>query len=121
MQCQAIGLSPLTVDLLWCRQFRSVFVTPSAERRVPRLALLAALVATLGLTGCGRKGPLDPPPSASVAEPAEAAPQRPGGTAGLNPLATPAKPASGEAFGINGEPIAPKGAKKSLFLDWFID
>jgi predicted small lipoprotein YifL len=98
-----------------------MFVIPSVERRFARPALLAALVATLGLAGCGRKGPLDPPPSASVAEPVEAAPQRPGGTAGLNPLATPAKPASGEAFGINGEPIAPKGAKKSLFLDWFID
>ncbi|MGE0566269.1 MAG: lipoprotein [Pseudolabrys sp.] len=32
-----------------------------------RAALIAALAATLGLTACGRKGPLDPPPSSSVA------------------------------------------------------
>jgi predicted small lipoprotein YifL len=32
--------------------------------RVSRLAAVAvAMVAALGLSGCGRKGPLDPPPS----------------------------------------------------------
>jgi predicted small lipoprotein YifL len=29
-----------------------------------RLALIGALAASLGLAACGRKGPLDPPPSA---------------------------------------------------------
>jgi predicted small lipoprotein YifL len=33
-----------------------------------RLALIVAFAATLGLTACGRKGPLDPPP-ASTASP----------------------------------------------------
>jgi predicted small lipoprotein YifL len=42
-----------------------------------RLALIVALAATLGLTACGRKGPLDPPPAATAA-PAGAA----SGTAG---------------------------------------
>jgi len=32
--------------------------------RANRLALLAALIAALGVSGCGRKGPLDPPPAA---------------------------------------------------------
>ena len=32
-----------------------------------RLAALAALAAALALGGCGRKGPLDPPPSAAIA------------------------------------------------------
>jgi predicted small lipoprotein YifL len=31
------------------------------------LALIGAFVAALALAGCGRKGPLDPPPAASVA------------------------------------------------------
>ena len=37
------------------------------DRSLLRLAAFAALAAALGLAGCGRKGGLDPPPSASVA------------------------------------------------------
>jgi predicted small lipoprotein YifL len=37
------------------------------NRTVLRLAALVALAAALGLGGCGRKGPLDPPPSAAIA------------------------------------------------------
>jgi predicted small lipoprotein YifL len=32
-----------------------------------RFAVTAALAASLGLAACGRKGPLDPPPGASLA------------------------------------------------------
>ncbi len=34
------------------------------DRLFFRLALIGALAAAFGLTACGRKGPLDPPPSA---------------------------------------------------------
>jgi predicted small lipoprotein YifL len=34
------------------------------DRLFFRLALIGALTASLGLAACGRKGPLDPPPSA---------------------------------------------------------
>ncbi|MGA7975501.1 MAG: lipoprotein [Pseudolabrys sp.] len=34
------------------------------DRLFFRLALIGALAAAFGLAGCGRKGPLDPPPSA---------------------------------------------------------
>jgi predicted small lipoprotein YifL len=34
-----------------------------------RLAAIAALSAAFALAGCGRKGPLDPPPSASISPP----------------------------------------------------
>jgi predicted small lipoprotein YifL len=37
------------------------------NRSALRLAAFAALAAALALGGCGRKGPLDPPPSAAVA------------------------------------------------------
>jgi predicted small lipoprotein YifL len=32
-----------------------------------RVALIGVVAASLGLAGCGRKGPLDPPPGASLA------------------------------------------------------
>jgi len=38
-----------------------------SNRSALRLAGLVALAAALALGGCGRKGPLDPPPSSSVA------------------------------------------------------
>ncbi len=37
------------------------------NRPALRLAAFAALAAALALGGCGRKGPLDPPPSAAIA------------------------------------------------------
>jgi predicted small lipoprotein YifL len=38
------------------------------DRRILSRALIAGvLVAAVGLTACGRKGPLEPPPTASVA------------------------------------------------------
>ncbi len=37
------------------------------HRTALRLAAVAALAAALALGGCGRKGPLDPPPSALAA------------------------------------------------------
>ena len=36
-------------------------------RHCERPFLIVALVAALGLAACGRKGPLDPPPGASLA------------------------------------------------------
>jgi predicted small lipoprotein YifL len=38
----------------------------SRFRFVFRLALVGAMAAALGLGACGRKGPLDPPPGASL-------------------------------------------------------
>ncbi len=81
-----------------------------------RLALIGALAAALGLTGCGRKGPLDPPPSALAAPSEQAAPAE----ASPNPLARSA-PKKLEAFGPDGRPVAPPGPKKPLPLDWLLD
>ena len=62
-----------------------------------RVAALAALLA-LGLSGCGRKGPLDPPP-ASLAGPQQSA------------IETDA----------DGRPLAPPGEKKRLPIDFLLD
>ena len=36
-----------------------------SDRPFLRIALIGALIASVGLSACGRKGPLDPPPGAS--------------------------------------------------------
>ena len=85
------------------------------DRPFLRLALIGALAASLGLAACGRKGPLDPPPSASLAGEQQA------GTPNL--LSSPvASPIGGQpkgdnmARGSNGLPLV-KGEKKTIPLD----
>ena len=78
------------------------------DRRYLRLALFAALAAALGLAACGRKGPLDPPPSASAVGEQQPA----------NPMASPlvapigSQPQSGKA----NQPVV-QGPKRHIFLD----
>jgi predicted small lipoprotein YifL len=81
------------------------------DNRFNRLAVIGALAAMLALTGCGRKGPLDPPPSASAAERAAAGDPQAGQSA-----------QSGPTMDAQGRPIAPQsGQKKKIFLDWLLD
>ena len=94
-----------------------------SEFRSPlsRLAVAAAMAALLVLAGCGRKGPLDPPPGASAA--GEPAPQS-GGL--LTPMASPigggsSKPSSDAALGPDGRPLAPKGPDRRIFLDGLLN
>ena len=75
-----------------------------------RIALVGAFAA-LALAGCGRKGPLDPPPAAAVTGD-QAAPAAPLAA----PIGTRAG-ATNEALGPNGLPLAPKGPNKHIFLD----
>ncbi len=73
------------------------------ERAFLCLSLVAALVAALGLTACGRKGPLDPPPGASLAgQPttADGEPQR-----------------DRRILGPDGKPIASGNTNKRIPLD----
>ena len=74
-----------------------------SERTFFRLALIGALAATLGLAACGRKGPLDPPPAASVAGEQTAAPtDARGGNVPIGP---------------DGKPIASGNVNKRIPLD----
>jgi len=72
------------------------------DRLSLRFALIGLLTLSLGLAACGRKGPLDPPPGASLAgsQPAPA-----GDARGTQPI------------GPDGKPLAPAGLNKSIPLD----
>lgn len=73
-------------------------------RPFTRLALIGALVASLGLAACGRKGPLDPPPGASLAGD-QAAPSGAPATATRGPV------------GPDGKPIASGNVNRRIPLD----
>ncbi len=82
-------------------------MNPICHRPLPRLvatrlALIAALIAALGLTACGRKGPLDPPPGASLAGDQT-------GPAGA--------PKYAPVLGPDSKPLAPPGPNKPIPLD----
>jgi predicted small lipoprotein YifL len=71
------------------------------------------LGAALLLSGCGRKGPLDLPPAASV-QPSEEGQSEPG-------AASARRSAPPLEYGPDGRPLAPRGPKRQLPLDWLID
>jgi predicted small lipoprotein YifL len=80
-------------------------VIQSSNRTLARMALIGALIAVLGLAGCGRKSGLDLPPSAAVSDP---------GPAG--------DPQHASAIGPDGKPVAPKtGPKTPTILDWLVE
>jgi len=87
------------------------------DRPFLRLGLIGALCAALALAACGRKGPLDPPPGASLA--GETQPNMPdlmsqkGRAAPIGAESTSDNP----GVGPDGQPLAPKGPKKGIPLD----
>ncbi len=84
-------------------------MTGQPSRLLARLAVLGVLTFALGLAACGRKGGLDPPPSAAIEPPAA------GAAAGDN------QPAPQTGFGPDGRPILAPGAKKRLPIDGLLD
>jgi predicted small lipoprotein YifL len=80
--------------------------------------LIGPLAAALALAACGRKGGLDAPPSAAVAQPAPAEP-----TLGEAPAEQPFF--SGFVRPPQPEPAPPAGApqpppKRTFLLDWLL-
>jgi predicted small lipoprotein YifL len=74
------------------------------DLRLVRIAAIGALVAALGLAGCGRKGGLDAPPGATAAE------------------TSPSRPDLEPAIGPDGRVIAPsQGPKRSTPIDWLLN
>ena len=76
----------------------------SSSGRLARIVVIGALVAALGLAGCGRKAGLDPPPGATAAE------------------TSPSRPDLEPAIGPDGKVIeTPQGPKRSTFIDWLLN
>jgi predicted small lipoprotein YifL len=73
-------------------------------------AIIVLSAAVLALAGCGRKGPLDLPPTASAD--AVAAAQA---NADHEPAAKPS--VFDPSYGADAPPAAPKGAKRPFILD----
>jgi predicted small lipoprotein YifL len=71
--------------------------------------LVAVAAVALALTGCGRKGPLDPPPNAAgpVVEQGDTGEER---AAARGNVFDP-------SYGANELPKTPKGNKRSFILD----
>jgi predicted small lipoprotein YifL len=77
------------------------------DRPFLRMALLGLAVASLGLAACGRKGPLDPPPAASVTgEPQAGA-----------PAGSPSPSISPFGNQAASTPQTPAAPNKRIFLD----
>ena len=72
---------------------------------------LLLLLLLLPLSGCGRKGALDPPPGGMILE------QRPG----LTPTTQRAGGEAPQAYDDDGRPIAPAGPKRRIPPDWLLD
>ena len=92
-----------------------IAVNSTSSSDSARWALVFLTAAALALAGCGRKGGLDLPPTASDQSRAAAAADdhdREAATKGS--LFDP-------SYGMNSDPAAPKGTKKSFILDPLLD
>jgi predicted small lipoprotein YifL len=86
----------------------------SIQQPVPsRWAVILLTAAALALAGCGRKGGLDLPPTASNPPPA-------GASATGGPAAGPAH-VFDPAYHASREQVAPPGQKKPFILDPLLD
>ena len=85
------------------------------RRPFVRLALIGVLAASFALAACGRKGPLDPPPSAL----ATGQQVEPVGEPVDEPITTNREPitTSRGPVGPDGKPIAPGMRDKRIPLD----
>jgi predicted small lipoprotein YifL len=79
-----------------------------------RMSLLGIVVTTaLGLSGCGRSGPLELPPGPATSAPGAQLTTPTPGVAGSQQEAAAAR----NGFDARGNPVAPVGEKKSFILD----
>lgn len=82
---------------------------------IQRLALIGALAAAFALAGCGRRGPLDPPPGTWITPPGAASI-----STNSQPGVTAPEPPPAET-GPGGKPQAPPGPNRRIHADWLID
>ncbi len=79
-------------------------------------ALAVALIVPLALGACGRKGPLDPPPSAATPPPPALQPQPAPSTTGLIDPLTPLGQAQQAPPPMQTTQVAPAQAERKTFL-----
>ncbi|HVX91893.1 MAG TPA: lipoprotein [Xanthobacteraceae bacterium] len=91
-------------------------MTRSSDRLPIRLAAVAMLIAACGLAACGRKGALEPPPSAQLAEPQPAAAPEARRSPADVLVGTPGARETPQQ--TTQQAAAPK---KHFFLDWLLD
>ena len=82
-------------------------------------AVLGALSLALPLAGCGRKGPLDPPPGGYAFE--QGTIRTPVSRKGSAPVTSAPANKEEPTYDEEGHPIAPAGSKKRLPGDWLLD
>jgi len=81
----------------------------------PGLVLIVVIIAALGLSGCGREGPLELPPGPGPGTPAPSAQlSSPDGTPAPG---SPQDTALKNGFDAQGNPVATPGQKRSFILD----
>src|ERR1700723_281299 len=93
---------------VWCRRFGDIAVNRISSPLSSRWTVVLRAAAALALAGCGRKGPLELPPSASP-EAVAAAQAHPDHEPAPQPSLFRPPPEPG--------PVAPKGTKKPFLLD----
>jgi predicted small lipoprotein YifL len=110
---RASGLARTDQSLYGAAAFWDFDVNRSERRNYQGWALILVSATALALSGCGRKGPLDLPPTASAQAPLAAAPGEPVAD-------QPSKP-SLFTSSSNSAPPTPKGPKRPFVLDPLLD
>jgi hypothetical protein len=87
---------------------------PRPQRSLIPIAAIGAIVSALALSGCGRKGALDPPPGGYQIE-------RGIGRTPVTSRGAERPVEKQPEYDQDGRPIAPSGARKRLPGDWLID
>ena len=87
-----------------------------SDQRWARFAAIGVLLAALGLSACGRKGPLDPPPSAAVPGQSSLQPDP------VDPT-QPGRPAPLVGVTADGKAVAPPptGRRQPFILDRLVE
>lgn len=112
-----IRLSPECANLCMVRPRNGDFVVTSKFRPAGSgWAIIVLSLSALALAGCGRKGPLDLPPTASSASTANVA-----GPTDTEIEAQRTPSVFNPTYGADAPPAAAKGKKKSFILDPLLD
>jgi predicted small lipoprotein YifL len=100
---------------VWCRRFGDIAVNRSSSPLSPKWAVILLAAAVLALAGCGRKGPLDLPPTGTQPSGTQPSATAPADTDTDTEQAS--KPSVfNPGYGGDGT-LAPKGAKRPFILD----